>query len=29
MMDYSDEEAKSVYELLVYFIAELAIMATD
>ena len=26
MMDYSDEEAKSVYELLVYFIAELAIM---
>ena len=29
MMDYSDEEAKSVYELLVYFIAELAIMATE
>lgn len=29
MMDYSDEEAKSVYELLVYFIAELATMATD
>lgn len=29
MMDDSDEEAKSVYELLVFFIAELAIMATD
>ena len=29
MMDYSDEDAKSVYELLVYFIAELAIMATE
>ena len=29
MMDYSDADAKNVYELLVYFIAELAIMATD
>lgn len=29
MMDYSDADAKNVYELLVYFIAELAIMETD
>lgn len=29
MIDYSDTDTKNVYELLVYFIAELAIMATD
>ena len=29
MIDYSDEEAKNVYELLVYFIAELALRATE
>ena len=29
MLDYSDEDSKSVYELLVYFIAELTIMATE